>query len=345
MLSVYLVDDEPMILRGLTKLIDWEKYGFQISGMSNSGKEALDHITIKNTDIVITDLKMPDINGIELCERLHKMYPGMKFIVLSAYDDFEYMQKSIRNGVSDYLLKPVKEKTLLESLRQVREDMDQEQYNYPFEIEHRLIENILKNNKDEVKNELDQLFENIEMYKVQLPTFKKISNGLLKSLNYRLEQEGSGLKEILNDNILNKDVFSESLTMEDVYKKLDSILNKVSGHRNGKQENDLITKIKKYISDNLDKDLSLNTVTNCFYVNSSYLSQVFKKFTGKNYTYYVTEQRMLYAKRLLKDNNLQIQQISELAGYTDYRYFSQTFKKIIGKTPSEYRSELQEEKA
>lgn len=340
MLSVYLVDDESIILRGLARLIEWEKYGFQISGMAKNGREAIENITTKNTDIVLTDLKMPDMDGMELCERLHKMYPGMKFIVLSAYDDFDYMQKSIRNGVSDYLLKPVKEKTLLESLRKVREDIEREQYNYPFEVENRLIEYVLNNDRDEVRCELNNLLENIEIHKVKLSIFKKVSIGLIKSLNYHLEQDGLGLKEIINENILDMNSFSQYSTIDEVYNKLDDVLSKVLDHRNGLKENDLIAKIKKYISDNIDKDISLNTVSGCFYVNSSYLSQVFKKCTGENYSNFVTNQRMFYAKRLLKDNKLQIQQISELAGYINYRYFSQTFKKQFGKTPSEYRAEL-----
>lgn len=319
MLSVFLIDDEPIILLGLKKLIEWEKYGFQITGTARNGLEALNKINLQKVDLVITDLKMPNIGGLELCEQLRKKSPGLKFIVLTAYDDFEYTQKSIRNGVSDYLLKPVKEKMLIESLERIRKQIEEEKYPYPFETENMLIDYVFKNNTEKTYEIIEELFTYIEQYKIPINDCKEIVIRLLRTLNFRLEQSGCGLRDILKENVLNDDAFSKVKTKKDIFDKIKNILSKVLEYRTKKQENELTIKTKQYIEENIEKDISLNTVAKHFYVNPSYLSLVFKKDVCINYSNYVTEQRMIKAKRLLSDDRLQIQQISEMVGYIDYR--------------------------
>ena len=120
MLRVLIVDDEPFITKGLTILIDWEKEGYQIIGICDNGEQALEFLQKQEVDLVIADIKMPIMTGVELIEtvyqnKLSKAY----FIILSGYNDFSYMQKAIRYGCVDYILKPIKEEELLAVLRKV----------------------------------------------------------------------------------------------------------------------------------------------------------------------------------------------------------------------------------
>ncbi|WP_034449685.1 response regulator transcription factor [Butyrivibrio sp. AE2032] len=120
MLKVMLVDDEPYILQGLQVIIDWEGEGFEIAAVCSNGKEALRYLTENHVDLVISDIRMPEMTGLELLETVKKdKVTDAEFVLLTGYDDFAYTQKAIRYGCCDYILKPVEEEELISVLRKV----------------------------------------------------------------------------------------------------------------------------------------------------------------------------------------------------------------------------------
>ena len=120
MLKVMLVDDEPYILQGLQVLIDWESGGFEIAATCSNGKEALKFLKENHVDLIISDIRMPEMTGLELLETVKKeKISDAEFVLLTGYDDFAYTQRAIRNGCLDYILKPVEEEELIAVLRKV----------------------------------------------------------------------------------------------------------------------------------------------------------------------------------------------------------------------------------
>ena len=120
MLKVMLVDDEPFTLQGLQVIIDWESGGFEITALCSNGKEALKYLKENHVDLVISDIRMPEMTGLELLETVKKeKISDAEFVLLTGYDDFAYTQKAIRNGCLDYILKPVEEEELISVLRKV----------------------------------------------------------------------------------------------------------------------------------------------------------------------------------------------------------------------------------
>ncbi|MCR4721545.1 MAG: response regulator [Lachnospiraceae bacterium] len=118
MLKVLLVDDEPVILEGLSMMIDWEQEGLKVVGTAPDGMEALRMIRQLSPDIVITDIKMPRMTGLELLERVReKEKEQISFIVLTGFDDFSYARRALKLEAVDYLLKPVEKKELLTALK------------------------------------------------------------------------------------------------------------------------------------------------------------------------------------------------------------------------------------
>lgn len=104
--TLLIVDDEEMIRDGIAKGIQWKELGFEVIGEACNGLEAIEAIKLRIPDVVITDIRMHDMDGIELMEYLSENYPSIKLIVLSGYNDFDYLKSSIRSNVFDYLLKP-----------------------------------------------------------------------------------------------------------------------------------------------------------------------------------------------------------------------------------------------
>ncbi len=124
-MKLMIVDDEPIVREGLKTLIDWSELGFTILDEASDGNEAVNKILDRNPDLVIMDIKMPELSGVEVTEVIRqKGYCG-KIIILSGYSDFTYAQTAIRLGVESYLLKPVDEDELIAALNEVRGKIEQ----------------------------------------------------------------------------------------------------------------------------------------------------------------------------------------------------------------------------
>ncbi|MGN7309721.1 response regulator transcription factor [Alkalicoccobacillus gibsonii] len=132
MYSVLLVDDEINILEGIAALVDWNRCGTELVGKASNGIEALEQITEKNPDVVITDIKMPGLNGIELLKRAHSMFPSIKWIILSGHDEFDYAQTAMEYEVKHYLLKPSNESKIEDALNQIVDRLDKEKEDKAF---------------------------------------------------------------------------------------------------------------------------------------------------------------------------------------------------------------------
>lgn len=126
MIKVFLVEDEIMIRRGIKSSIDWGKEGYEFVGEASDGEIAYPIIIKEKPDILITDIKMPFMDGLELSRLVKKELPDLKILILSGYDEFEYAKEAISVGVTDYLLKPIPSVKLLESLSKVAKKIESE---------------------------------------------------------------------------------------------------------------------------------------------------------------------------------------------------------------------------
>ena len=125
MYRVFLVDDEPWALVVLKNMIVWSDYGFVVSGEAEDGGQALERIEHTNPDLIISDIRMPGMDGLSLMERLRELGRRTQVLLVSGYTDFEYAQRAMRLGCAGYLVKPVEEKELTEALKRVRMLLDE----------------------------------------------------------------------------------------------------------------------------------------------------------------------------------------------------------------------------
>ncbi|CAI6087712.1 response regulator transcription factor [Cohnella sp. JJ-181] len=126
MYRVILADDEPEICRGLRLKIAWDRLGYEIAGEARNGKEALAAIESERPHLLLTDIRMPVMDGIELLQACKRLHPALRIVVLSGHDDFEYVQTALRCGARDYVLKPVVRRDLTALLETVRGELDEE---------------------------------------------------------------------------------------------------------------------------------------------------------------------------------------------------------------------------
>lgn len=131
MIKILLVEDEIFMRKGIIKLIDWERLGFEIAYEAGNGQEALDILKSKKVDVIITDIKMPVMDGIELIKRVSEEFENKPaIIIISGYNEFEFAKAAIKYGVNDYLLKPIDEIELMQTLERIKTRISSEKEDY-----------------------------------------------------------------------------------------------------------------------------------------------------------------------------------------------------------------------
>lgn len=124
MYRVQVVDDEPIVRMGLKNLIPWESLGFTVVCYAQNGQEALEQYGNHKIDLIITDIEMPIMNGLEYMRRIREVSDSTEIVILTAYEEFEYAQKAIQNQVINYILKPIDEEQILETLKKAKDNLE-----------------------------------------------------------------------------------------------------------------------------------------------------------------------------------------------------------------------------
>lgn len=136
---IILVDDEEEVRKSIIRKIDWTAVGFAVVGDAENGEDALEKIENLEPDVVLTDIRMPYMDGLTLAERIRQKYPSMKIVIFSGYDDFEYAKQAIKLNVTEYILKPVNVEELTAILKRIKTNLDEE-------IEQKRNVNLLREN-------------------------------------------------------------------------------------------------------------------------------------------------------------------------------------------------------
>ncbi len=237
-MKIIIIDDEPKIRKGLSKILDTHP-GWSVLGAFSEADSAISFVQENPVDVVITDIHMPGMTGLDMIAKLKESCKKVCFIILSGYGRFEYAQRAIDLEVKKFLTKPTSPEEVTQALEQIEAEIIQK------------TPSIL----------------------AQKPT-----------------------------------------------------------------SNLLILRAKEYIDLNYRRKFSLKDVAAALYISPNYLSDLFKRHTGMNFSDYLLEVRMEKSREYLMDIHYKIGDISSLVGFSDARYFSSTFRKKYQMTPLEFRS-------
>ncbi len=202
-IKVFLVEDEMVIRRGIKNSIDWEKEGYIFCGEASDGELAYPMIIKEKPDILITDIRMPFMDGLELCKLVKKELPNIKILILSGYDEFDYAKEAIRLGVTEYLLKPISSGKLLEALNGVSESIRREKEDK--DLVHKYMEEMRENTEHEKQKFFEQMIAGNLSMADALETGKKyemnLSAGMYNLLLFRftLGEENRKSGELLGE--------------------------------------------------------------------------------------------------------------------------------------------------
>jgi two-component system response regulator YesN len=219
MIKVFLVEDEYVVRQGIKQIIDWEGNGFEFAGEAGDGELAYPLIQETKPDIIITDIKMPFMDGLELSRLVKEKFPDIKIIILSGYDEFEYAKEAISIGITDYLLKPITGAKLLEAVKKVGDSIESEQKKRQFMAQYE---------QEQAENEKRDKRKFFQKLVTEKQTVSQILEGARKC---GIELIANSYELILlqiypenDDNIFTDELSTASQQMENEIEKLPYVL-------------------------------------------------------------------------------------------------------------------------
>lgn len=347
-MKVLLVDDDSFVRKGLRSLLPWGSMGFNLISEAENGESAFEIALEQHPDLVITDVRMPIMDGIEFTKKLRETMVDTYIIILSAYSDFEYARAAINFGVNDYIIKPItKEKVnpLIQKVRDIVTDLEQKMKYRSMIINNGQIEVHIKNALQNSDKKLISSFFEYELPQMNLRIYDAKDCCLLLQntlFNY-MERNGYDKNHIAQLRIETLKEMAEVKIVGELYSHTYHIYMKnlqfmpVKGYSSAVY----VKKIKEYIKENYSNtELSVERIAQVFHLNPVYTGALFKQYENITMSNYINNLRVESALEKLNDISFSITEISKFVGFYDSNYFTRVFKRNMGITPSEYRNIL-----
>lgn len=334
--QLIIVDDEEQARRSLAKYLDWHQLGFHVTATLEDGSDAIAYLQKHPVNAILTDIQMFQVSGLELAQWVQAQRSDIRVVILSGYDEIEYVHAAIQSEAVDFLVKPVTKDALIRAFEKVRKKLD-EQKAGRYSLRH-----LTSRNVEEKENALARAAASGDLpalegawqdwqavvQGVSGATASALAARLMKSIYRHLEHDGM--------------LMPEEYSPEAVYRQLDAMqgrLNLVFFHALVQRvaaecnalpaQDDLPRRAKQWIAAHLSENFSLEDVCSALYVSKGHLCREFKKATGDTVMGYVEKQRMEKAATLLLRHRYSYAQLSALVGYKDSHYFSKVFHKYM----------------
>ncbi|MFK7694478.1 response regulator [Paenibacillus sp. HJGM_3] len=345
--TVVIADDERMVRISLRTMIERDNAGFTVVGEAHDGENALRLASKMKPDLLITDIRMPGLDGLELIRSLSEEGASTEFIVVSGYSDFEYAQSALRFGVADYLLKPIDPDYMRTALRKMGSRIERKrgnaapkQWMWTWKLDaERMAKWVWRLEEHEVRMELGR-FRTLIMEASAGQALSQLREMLayyLVVLNGELEQLGQGSPPLPVIQLPEGPMGNEKLC-EALDASLAGVLDQIRSSRNWWSYNRMLKSVSAYMEDHYMKsDLTVKEVAAHFEISPNYFGILFKREAGMSLNQYLTRLRIEKAMEYLKNPTVKVFEAGERVGFSDYAYFSKTFKKYTGVTPSEFR--------
>ena len=337
MYRVLLLDGDNSSRFGLRRF-PWGKYGFEITGEANSAHEALAKLATTAYDLLVTDIRLPDMDGLDFLAEVHREPQHPCTVLLSSCADFEYAQRAISMGVFDYMTKPLSSDVFGALLQRagiylsrrvpvaapVEKKPEDRTFTLSESEEHTVIAMLLEGDRgfERALLEWDRSLVDVPMEQRE-----RLIGALLDRAEQELSRTYPWLYALEDKQAAPAAFLQRAAQLTQMVKRFELA-----------QEKSLLRSICSLVYQHIEEDVSLHGVAAELGISSDYAGRVFKRKTGLNFITFVTRLKMERGKELLEAGGCKNYEISTRLGYSNPDYFRQLFKAHTGMTPTEYRT-------
>lgn len=363
MYNILIVDDEPWAREIVKALGEWTKHHIHVIGEAEDGTQALQMVEDLGPHIVITDMRMPGLDGIGLLKELSERFPALKIIVMSGYDDFVYLKQAIQSKAIEYLLKPLDPNELNAALERCAHELEQARAmastawgsTFVF-MENAVLDTYLAYRRqiygalmDLNEKAIVQCLDKLKLYlETALPDQQdenirnKIGHDFILMLEEFMTESEVSVNDVWSDGHRKNTVTFHWLSLTDAFLDIGSIyketIEATLALRKNRNRLDL-AEVKTYIDSYFQDAISLESIAHHFFVSKEHLSRAFKSYMSENVSDYIVRKRMEKARELIQEQGFAIKHAAQLTGFDNLAYFYKVFKKHFGFTPGGLRKE------
>lgn len=345
MIRTIIVDDEQIVLRGLRETIDWEHYGIEIVGVATSGKQALEMIHKQPIDLLLIDIIMSGMSGLELLGRIQEEAPSVVAVMISCHASFDYVQQALRQGAVDYLVKTELEedqldqnlKRISQKVRRILSTRDQRKaYNA---MEKRREAEILRLVRENIwfvdRQERNELLKACEALKIVPMGFRRELITAMRHVEqaYRLPEDLLQTAEITGLE-----------NTESLIRYLERSAGKATTYFLGRGYREEIVfsvlRAVNYLLTFPQNVANQSVLCEKFSISRSYFSKVFPDLLGISFQEYIQQVRIDTAKQLIRSREVPLDEIASRVGLEDTKYFNKMFQRATGMTLAAWQQKM-----
>ncbi len=347
MLKALIVDDDITVIQCIDKLIRWQELGYEKVYTAMNGEEAYEILKKETVDVLICDLKMPVMGGMELVKKLREDNLKTEVILLTAYEDFSAAREGIELKLYDYMLKPLVLETierLTDNLRSISLRRNTEQWIDSFirdEFDEAILEAFKNYDLEYIKN-IFKMLDSCDFSAEGDRVFQLATTKLIRILcDYLRENAFSEASIKYNREKLLGHINSLGSRKEASDRLLDKIIGIISvAGENGEdvQSGSVVSEMKKYIAQNyMQYNFGVAEVSEFFHYSKDHLNRIFKTEEGNTVSEYILKLKMEKAKQLILETNMPVIDVAKAVGYNSLSYFTSSYKRTFGRTPTAMR--------
>lgn len=361
--TVLIVDDETMPRKVLKEHLPWESLKVARIVQASDGLEAIEQARLYRPDIIISDVKMPRMNGLEMAGEIRNFCPQCQFIFLSGYSDKEYLKSAIRLKAASYVEKPIDLEEMEEVLTEVVKELEKlHMENNPdserllffrgsqgtdtplnsriFQINQDQLDSIadmIRHRKEaDTENALRRLHREIQQYEGTDPSYLRHFYRQIVHL-FLTAAENSNISSMIR----NADYYLYTASQQETLSQLwDTLLSISKAYFASFQcgDMDIVSRVDRYLEQHYrNSGLTVQDAAHDLGFTNTYLCAAYKKSCGKTINQRLTQLRILHAKELLADSSQKLYEVGRNVGYADGKYFTRLFTRETGLSPKEYR--------